>query len=73
MSEEATAPEILVEHTDGVALITLNRPDRLNALIPSMMGLLAETVAVAGWSRVSTGCAASWKPPACCMKWASRR
>jgi 2-(1,2-epoxy-1,2-dihydrophenyl)acetyl-CoA isomerase len=47
LSEASTAAEILVERTDGVAVITLNRPDRLNALVSSMMGLLAESVAEA--------------------------
>jgi 2-(1,2-epoxy-1,2-dihydrophenyl)acetyl-CoA isomerase len=43
----AGAREILVEHTDGVALITLNRPDRLNALVNTMMAQLVDAVAEA--------------------------
>lgn len=32
----STDPSILVEHQDSIALVTLNRPDRLNALTPEM-------------------------------------
>lgn len=37
-------PEVLVEKTDGVAIITLNRPDRLNALVSTIMAQLREAV-----------------------------
>ncbi|WP_174278427.1 enoyl-CoA hydratase-related protein [Sphingomonas bacterium] len=37
--------EILVEQEGGVRIITLNRPDRLNALVPSMMAALVDAVA----------------------------
>jgi 2-(1,2-epoxy-1,2-dihydrophenyl)acetyl-CoA isomerase len=39
------ATEILVEQADGVRIITLNRPDRLNALVPCMMAAFADAVA----------------------------
>lgn len=32
----STTPSILIEHRDSIALVTLNRPDRLNALTPEM-------------------------------------
>jgi enoyl-CoA hydratase/carnithine racemase len=32
----AEAADVLVQHDDGVALVTLNRPDTLNALTPQM-------------------------------------
>ena len=35
---------ILVETHDGVGLITLNRPDALNALSPELLGELAEAL-----------------------------
>jgi 2-(1,2-epoxy-1,2-dihydrophenyl)acetyl-CoA isomerase len=42
---ETAAPEILVEHDEGVAIVTLNRPDRLNALVSTMMADMADAVA----------------------------
>ncbi|MBB3860905.1 2-(1,2-epoxy-1,2-dihydrophenyl)acetyl-CoA isomerase [Novosphingobium hassiacum] len=39
------APEILVERVEGVMTIILNRPDRLNALVSSMMAAMADAVA----------------------------
>ncbi|WP_030609616.1 enoyl-CoA hydratase [Streptomyces fulvoviolaceus] len=42
-----TAP-ILVEHDESVLRITLNRPDRLNALTTEMLTLTAEAVEAAG-------------------------
>jgi len=43
--EGENAPEILVESTGGVAIVTMNRPDRLNALVSSMMADMADAVA----------------------------
>src|ERR1700712_1575690 len=42
---ETMQPEIMVAHEDGVAIITLNRPERLNALVSPMMALLVDAVA----------------------------
>ena len=39
MDQEST---ILCEVEDGVAVLTLNRPDRLNAFTPAMNGLYDE-------------------------------
>ena len=36
---------VLVERTDGVAIVTLNRPDRLNALNSEILGALPEQLA----------------------------
>lgn len=48
-------PEVEVNDDSGVRVITLNRPDRLNALIGSMMAALVEAVANAA-SDPSVGC-----------------
>lgn len=42
---EQPAPEVLVEREDGVGIVTLNRPDRLNALVSSMMADMVDAVA----------------------------
>src|SRR5690348_4763664 len=44
-AEEAMAYEtILVEHEDGVGIITLNRPDKLNAMNRQLNGELRDAV-----------------------------
>ncbi len=40
-------PELLVERADGVALLTMNRPERLNALGGGMLPLLLEALEAA--------------------------
>ena len=45
MSGTAQEPEVLLEHEGGVAIVTLNRPERLNALASPIMRLLAEITA----------------------------
>jgi 2-(1,2-epoxy-1,2-dihydrophenyl)acetyl-CoA isomerase len=47
--------EVLVENLGGVRIITLNRPDRLNALTHSLMEALAQTCADAAVDN-SVGC-----------------
>jgi 2-(1,2-epoxy-1,2-dihydrophenyl)acetyl-CoA isomerase len=54
MSGDA-APELLVERADGLATLTLNRPERLNALSFSLMVDLADAVADVA-SDASVGC-----------------
>lgn len=44
---EQQADTVLVEHADGVARITLNRPDSLNALTTPMLGAAANAVEAA--------------------------
>lgn len=41
-------PELLVDVADRVATVTLNRPDRLNAITPSLSTLLRHTMAELG-------------------------
>jgi len=43
-TEEAMAQDLLEVVKDGVALLTLNRPDRLNALSPAMLEALLEAL-----------------------------
>jgi 2-(1,2-epoxy-1,2-dihydrophenyl)acetyl-CoA isomerase len=45
MSATGQEAEVLLERADGVAIVTLNRPDRLNALATTTMRLLAEIIA----------------------------
>jgi 2-(1,2-epoxy-1,2-dihydrophenyl)acetyl-CoA isomerase len=40
----ADEPELIVEQEDGLAILRLNRPDRLNALSPGLLAALAEQV-----------------------------
>ena len=49
------AHEILIEDAAGVRVITLNRPDRLNALTSSIMAPLADACADAARDP-SVGC-----------------
>ena len=44
MTESSTAPAVLLDLTDGVATITLNRPDAMNSLDVATKELLLETV-----------------------------
>ena len=50
--------EILIDDDAGVRTITLNRPDRLNALTGSIMAPLADACADAARD-ASVGCASS--------------
>ncbi len=54
MSDDAAA-EVLVENDGGVRVITMNRPDRLNALTGSIMAPLADACADAARD-ASVGC-----------------
>jgi 2-(1,2-epoxy-1,2-dihydrophenyl)acetyl-CoA isomerase len=45
MSGSVQEAEVLLEREDGVAIVTLNRPDRLNALASPIMRLLREITA----------------------------
>lgn len=49
------AEEVLIENEDGVRIVTLNRPDRLNALVGSLMAPLADACADAARDP-SVGC-----------------
>lgn len=44
MTESSTAPAVLLDLTDGVATITLNRPDAMNSLDVATKELLLETI-----------------------------
>ncbi len=55
MDEQTASAEVLVQDMDGVRTIMLNRPHRLNALTPSMMTLLAETIRLSA-SDPQVGC-----------------
>lgn len=41
MTDTDPPPQLLVEHLDGIALLTLNRPEKRNALSPEMVVRLA--------------------------------
>ena len=47
--------QILVEQADAVLTITLNRPEKLNAYTPVMMGELISAVTAAMSSPIITG------------------
>lgn len=40
MTEPATTDEVIVDRRNGVATVTLNRPEALNAITPTMLGAL---------------------------------
>lgn len=44
MTEETEASHLLTEDVDGILIVTLNRPDKLNAISRQMMDLLTEAV-----------------------------
>src|SRR5690242_9446579 len=49
----ATAPIVLQEHSNGITLLTLNRPDQRNSLSEAMLAALGEAfVAIAQDARV---------------------
>ena len=56
MMSETEAETVLVENDNGVRIITMNRPERLNALSDTIMRRLADTVADAARD-ASVGCA----------------
>jgi len=55
MQDSSSEPEVLVSTDNGVRVITLNRPDRLNALVDTIMADLADAVADAARDP-ATGC-----------------
>jgi enoyl-CoA hydratase/carnithine racemase len=48
MTAATTSPELLVGTADHVATVTMNRPDRLNAMTPTMSTALRQTMAELG-------------------------
>ena len=61
--------DLLETIEDGVAILTLNRPDRLNAFSPEMLNGLREALPRLGcrrvrWVRSSSPAAAAASPPA---------
>jgi 2-(1,2-epoxy-1,2-dihydrophenyl)acetyl-CoA isomerase len=55
VDDQEKLAEVLVQDISGVRTITLNRPSRLNALTPSLMTLLADTVRAAA-TDTQVGC-----------------
>jgi len=53
--KEVVMPEVLIDNDGGVRVVTLNRPDRLNALVDSLMAPLADAMSDAARD-ASVGC-----------------
>ena len=46
-----TEPDVLLEEKDGVATVTLNRPQAMNAIRVGMYEEIAEAIRSAAWNR----------------------
>src|SRR5580693_6781182 len=65
-ASQTTAPIVLREHSNGITLLTLNRPDQRNSLSEAMLAALGEAfVAIAPDARVRAVVIAANGPAFC--------